>query len=108
MTRLLLLALLSFGCEQALPCYGPQDCHGNACCFDFPSTNLGLGPRVYCTTSADACVPANNMDTQTTRLCGTPADCTAGGISTVETICCPSTVMNRYARTCTGFCQRSQ
>ncbi len=99
-------AVLTAGCETPLPCDGPSNCTGNACCFDFPTSNLGFGPAVYCTGAADACVPNVTIDTRTTRLCETDADCVAGGISTVWDTCCPSSVMNRAAKTCGGPCHR--
>ena len=101
------LALLAAACESPLPCDGPQQCGGNACCFDLPTDVGGQGPRVYCTGSADACTPFVRINQTTTRLCETDADCTAGGISTVWVNCCPSSVMNRFAKTCGPTCNRS-
>jgi hypothetical protein len=53
-------------------------------------------------------MPTTTLNTRTTRLCESDADCTAGGISTVWDKCCPSSVMDRYAKTCGGPCTRTQ
>ncbi|MGZ6141896.1 MAG: hypothetical protein ACXWLM_01100 [Myxococcales bacterium] len=103
---LLALAVLSTGCEPPLACDGPSQCRGNACCFNFPTTNLGLGPDVFCTASPSDCPPKVTVDMTTTRLCETDADCVAGGISTQWNTCCPSSVMSRAAKTCGGPCVR--
>ena len=97
------LVLLA-GCEGPLPCGGPSECHGNACCYDIPLTSQA-GPAVYCTASPDACAPTQRLDLARTRLCHTNADCTAGGISTYEATCCPSSVMSRAAGSCQGSCR---
>ena len=95
------------GCGQGpLACDGPEQCGGNACCFDLPLDVNGLGPDVYCTGSPDACLPKTTVSTLTTRLCETDADCVAGGISTVWPYCCPSSVNNHAAKTCGGPCHR--
>jgi hypothetical protein len=102
-----ILAVILFaaaGCETALPCDGPQQCGGNACCFDFPIGYLGQGPAVYCTSAPSSCNPGETLSTRTTRICQTDADCVAGGISTQWHYCCPSSVMNRPANTCSGPC----
>ncbi|MCA1828606.1 MAG: hypothetical protein ABR567_21840 [Myxococcales bacterium] len=104
MLALILLALA--GCQSPLPCDGPEQCGGNACCFDFPIGYLGQGPAVYCTSAPDACHPTETLNTRTTRMCETDADCVAGGISTVWSHCCPSSVMDRAANTCGGPCSR--
>ena len=95
---LLALLMLAACGGSPLPCNGPQDCGGNACCLTIPglsgSTTLG------CTASPSACVPARAPD-RMTRLCREDGDCTAGGISTNETRCCHASVMSQQAMTCT-------
>jgi hypothetical protein len=92
------------GCEGgSLPCAGPSDCSGNACCYDLPITYAG-GPAIYCTSSPTACAPKQFVDMSRTRLCRVDADCTAGPIDTAEAKCCPSAVASHAAGTCHGSC----
>jgi hypothetical protein len=94
---LALLALAACG-GSSLPCSGPPDCGGNACCLTIP--DLSGSTTLVCTSSPSACAPVRGLD-QVTRLCHTDADCTAGGISTSETRCCHASVMSQPAMTCT-------
>ena len=88
-------------CNQgSLPCFGPADCAGNACCLQVPI--LTAETLVYCTRSPAACPPMQTTDYSTTRLCHIDADCTAGGISTVENVCCRASVLGVSARSCTA------
>ena len=107
MTRVFAALLLTAACEAPLPCEGPSDCRGNACCFVYQYTYGGKPTAVYCTGSADACVPTVDISNITTRLCRADEDCVAGGISTSETLCCAASVLSRYARTCTNYCNRT-
>jgi hypothetical protein len=99
-----ILAALALACGgQRLPCYGPEDCSGNACCLEIATTNSGSN-GVSCTATPQSCPPAFTVEAHYTRMCKTDADCTAGGISTNEAKCCPSSVMSEAAGTCTGSC----
>lgn len=78
---------LAAGCSSGSSgqCEGPQDCGGRPCCWRVVNVqDLGIA----CEGTADACVPQMGVDTLTTRLCQSDADCTAGGISTALTHCC--------------------
>jgi hypothetical protein len=95
-----LLAIAAACDSSRLPCYGPADCGGNACCLRIP---ILAGPiTVACGASPDACPPSQTFDMSTTRLCQTEADCTAGGISTSENKCCRASVSGHAAKSCTG------
>ncbi|HTS81678.1 MAG TPA: hypothetical protein VMH40_13850 [Myxococcaceae bacterium] len=77
------------GCGSTPPvpgfeCLAPQDCGGSPCCW----SHSILAERSSCTSSPGACVPVLGVDTITTRLCQTDADCTSGGISTTLSHCC--------------------
>ena len=91
----------ALGCSSSPPgqCQGPQDCGGNPCCW----TVINVSDRgTSCETSASACVPVLGVDTLTTRLCQSDADCTAGGITTSLTHCCQESTHSFKA--CLAFC----
>jgi len=75
------------GCSSGPPgeCQGPQDCGGNPCCWTVVDV---MDRGTICESAPSACVPVLGVDTLTTRLCQTDADCTSGGISTALTHCC--------------------
>src|SRR4051812_3730919 len=99
-----LLAAALFACDSGrLTCYGPQDCSGNACCYFIP-TGANGGNTLQCTATPQSCEPKFTVDGHFNRLCETDADCTAGGITTNENKCCPSSVMSHAAGTCAGSC----
>lgn len=102
---------LLVGCGQApLPCDGPKQCGGNACCFNYQYT-YGPGSvstSVACAGSPADCVPTITTTDYVTRLCQTDADCVAGGISTSFPVCCPASVIDHYARSCQSYCNRTQ
>jgi hypothetical protein len=88
--KLLLLCVVlmtAVGCSSspAGDCEGPQDCGGNPCCWSVVDV---MDRGRTCTMAATACVPVLGVDTLTTRVCQSDADCTAGGISTALTRCC--------------------
>jgi len=96
--------LLLAACDtQRLPCYGPEDCSGNACCLIIPSGANG-STTLSCTPTPQSCPPRFTIDAHYNRLCEKDADCTAGGIDTNEKTCCPSSVMSHAAGTCAGSC----
>jgi hypothetical protein len=105
MRFLLLLGLLTAACETPLPCYGPAECGGNACCFITPTEQGGL-PYVSCTTSPTGCSVGDTIEARSRRMCESDADCVAGPISTAYTKCCTASVMSHGAKTCTspGLC----
>jgi len=76
------LLLLVSGCGSTA-CDGPADCDGNPCCWEASV----LGQSIACTTSPSGCVPFLGVDTITTRVCHSDADCSAG-ISTALAHCC--------------------
>jgi hypothetical protein len=82
------LALLACSASPARECEGPGDCGGNPCCWSVVNVN---DQGTACEAAPSACVPVMGVDTLTTRVCQTDADCTSGGISTTLTHCCPAT-----------------
>ncbi len=83
-------------------CGGPADCGGDPCCYQV--TPVQNGGQLSCASSASSCVPEQGVDTFTTRLCTTDADCTAGGVSTQLATCCPSTVQGKNVHACAKSC----
>jgi hypothetical protein len=72
-------------------CKGPENCSGNPCCI-----TIGSGftvQDVKCTTSASACPPMVNVQTQSgmDRACKVDADCTAGVSMPQLPDCCTNT-----------------
>lgn len=72
-------------------CKGPENCGGNPCCI-----TIGSGftvQSVMCTTSASACPPMVNVQTQSgmDRACKVDADCTAGVAMPQLPDCCTNT-----------------
>jgi len=80
-----LLAGLACSSTPSGECQGPQDCGGLPCCWRVVNvTDEGTA----CQPAQNACVPRLGVDTLTTRLCQTDADCTSGGITTALARCC--------------------
>ncbi len=101
----LVSAMLLVACEGALPCDGPEQCSGNACCYVRYTVRSG-SDYVGCTAAPDACAEKDTVYENHRRLCQTDADCTAGNVSTVYTKCCRASVFSHAAMTCTspGLC----
>jgi hypothetical protein len=83
-------------------CAGPADCGGDPCCYEV--TPVQSNGQISCGNSASSCVPEQGVDTFTTRLCTTDADCTAGGVSTQLATCCPNTIQGKNVHTCAKSC----
>jgi hypothetical protein len=54
--------------------------------------------------SPEACPPKHDIDFEIMRLCHIDADCSAGGITTNQATCCPSSVLNHAAGACKAAC----
>ena len=105
--KVLLLGLaLVAACGPGLPCEGPKDCGGNACCFVTPTEHGGT-PYVTCTSAPTGCAIGDTIEERDRRVCQTDDDCVAGGIDTKYTKCCLASVGFRGAHTCTspGLCK---
>src|SRR4051812_32328439 len=103
MSRLLLAAGIALAaCGPGLPCEGPSECGGNACCFITPTESGTSTPFVTCTASPTACAEPDTIDTRKRRMCHTDADCTAGGVTTAYTKCCKASVMGVGSHSCTS------
>src|ERR1700694_817961 len=101
----MMLALAASCGGSNLPCNGPSECVGNPCCLIIASaTYRGSNAQtsVSCTSAPSACAPSYGLNTQVTRLCQVDADCTAGGVTTGEPKCCPTSVLSHRAKTCQG------